>query len=318
MKKNIFTYVNKEDNIMFSKLEKKDLQKILDYIGEYYLEYRNILGVNNNDTFGVEIENDSISKNDMNKKISQYDELKEWQAKYDPSIENGCEVISNVLYDTDSDWKKLYLMCQKMKDGKIDDNCGAHVHVGAQIIDNEKTLLKFIRLWARYEKVFFRFTNGEFIRPRASIIKHATPVADTFKKYFKSNKTGYFILERESLDRCKAVNLSNVYKINKYDFHNTIEFRTPNGTLNPIIWQNNINTFIKLLEYCKKVDELPFSDCKLTRYELYNKIYLEDALELCDTIFDNNLDKVYFLKQYLKNFENSNEVKSVKLTRYLY
>ena len=39
----------------------------------------------------------------------------------------------------------------------------------------------------------------------------------------------------------------------------------------------------------------------------YNKIYLDSALELSDIIFDNNLDKLYFLRQYVKNNEVSNE-----------
>mgnify|MGYP007013875692 FL=1 len=42
---------------------------------------------------------------------------------------------------------------------------------------------------------------------------------------------------------------------------------------------------------------------------LYDEIYLEQALELCDMLFSNNFDKVYFLRQYLKSFKvckNSN------------
>ena len=33
-------------------------------------------------------------------------------------------------------------------------------------------------------------------------------------------------------------------------------------------------------------------------FELLRNIYLEQAIELSDMIFDNNLDKIYFLKQY--------------------
>lgn len=36
---------------------------------------------------------------------------------------------------------------------------------------------------------------------------------------------------------------------------------------------------------------------------MYNRINLPLALELVDMIFDNNLDKVYFLRQYLKNYQ---------------
>ena len=37
--------------------------------------------------------------------------------------------------------------------------------------------------------------------------------------------------------------------------------------------------------------------------DAYSDIYLEQAVELADLIFDNNLDKVYFLRQYIKSFE---------------
>lgn len=41
--------------------------------------------------------------------------------------------------------------------------------------------------------------------------------------------------------------------------------------------------------------------------KLYGEIFLPEALEFSDMIFDNNLDKVYFLKQYLKNCDDSIE-----------
>ena len=50
--------------------------------------------------------------------------------------------------------------------------------------------------------------------------------------------------------KAQSVNLkafANNYKT--YQKDNTIEFRFPNGTLNPIIWQNNINVFTKMMLY---------------------------------------------------------------------
>lgn len=41
---------------------------------------------------------------------------------------------------------------------------------------------------------------------------------------------------------------------------------------------------------------------KHVRLKWYDEIYLEQALELCDMIFTNNFNKVYFLRQYLKSF----------------
>ena len=42
---------------------------------------------------------------------------------------------------------------------------------------------------------------------------------------------------------------------------------------------------------------------KYYELEWYNQIYLVQALELADMLFENNLDKVYFLRQYLKSFQ---------------
>ena len=67
---------------------------------------------------------------------------------------------------------------------------------------------------------------------------------------------------------------------------------------------------MKLCYYCKSSS---FDDSTIDkRYTLikdkydsitwYDEIYLEQALELCDMIFNNNFDKCYFLKQYIKSF----------------
>ena len=107
-----------------------------------------------------------------------------------------------------------------------------------------------------------------------------------------------------------AVNLNHVVNPDRFITGNTIEFRCPNGTLDATIWQNNVNLFTKLLRYAtsKDFDEDTINrrweqiKDKFTDLRWYDEIYLSQALELCDLIFDNNLDKVYFLKQYLKSF----------------
>lgn len=43
----------------------------------------------------------------------------------------------------------------------------------------------------------------------------------------------------------------------------------------------------------------------------YSNIRINDCLELADLIFDNNLDKIYFLRQYYK----SGKVSAAPLTR---
>lgn len=85
--------------------------------------------------------------------------------------------------------------------------------------------------------------------------------------------------------------------------------------------------FIKLLTYCKGsyfdneiIDKRHEINLDIyNNLELYNEIYLNQALELCDLIFTNNTDKVYFLKQYLKSFKISEKhkryLKNSKITK---
>lgn len=37
----------------------------------------------------------------------------------------------------------------------------------------------------------------------------------------------------------------------------------------------------------------------------YSEVNIEEALEFVDLVFDNDLDKVYFLRQYIKNYEEN-------------
>lgn len=51
---------------------------------------------------------------------------------------------------------------------------------------------------------------------------------------------------------------------------------------------------------------------------LYNNINLKNALEFVDLVFDNNVDKMYFLRQYLKNFQDNYGIKTaVKAKRFV-
>ena len=84
---------------------------------------------------------------------------------------------------------------------------------------------------------------------------------------------------------------------------------SPSASPGVAITQNNINTFGKLLEfiYQDKYDQEDL-DYKLNKNILsyeetfnYSQIDFEKALEFADLIFDDNIDKINFLKQYIKD-----------------
>ena len=142
-------------------------------------------------------------------------------------------------------------------------------------------------------------------------------MSEKFKKVCKSLAEDYdleIILHFLKDNRLNAVNFQNVTLTNEVIPFSTIEFRNPNGCLNPIIWQNNVNFFTRLLMYCSRSDFDMDKVLKRKKEEIYfnnyHKAFFEQAVELADMIFDNNLDKINFLKQYFKNFKVSKNIRS--------
>ena len=131
-----------------------------------------------------------------------------------------------------------------------------------------------------YEDILNRFFCGEYVNIR----KNAKEYADLCKNYI--------------IDK------------------NTLEFRRPNGTLEEVIWQNNINVIIKLILAINSnnfdIDYI-INKLKTNKDRIINKydsaydheLNLEKALEFVDLFYDNNLDKINFLKQYIKGYELS-------------
>ena len=100
--------------------------------------------------------------------------------------------------------------------------------------------------------------------------------------------------------------LQKVERINKKKVSNTVEFRSANGTLNKVIWQNLINFYVKMMYSCGSSN----FDIELLNYRQTKGIepnYYDDmAFELCDLVFDNDFDKHCFLRQYYKDFDEPN------------
>ena len=60
-----------KENDDFSSLRGLDLQELITYIENYYLDYRDTLGLPNNLTFGVEIEYENYLKTLVDKYIEK-------------------------------------------------------------------------------------------------------------------------------------------------------------------------------------------------------------------------------------------------------
>jgi len=318
----IFNFIKLGANDSLSSMSGIDLQDLLYYIENCYLELRNRLGFDDEVTFGLELEFENAARKRIEQKLeeSRLDEI--WELRGDASLHNGVEINSPILKDVSDSWSQLKKVCQIVcKHASIDKHSGGHIHVGTQVLGNKTESWKnFIKLWSVYENIIYRFVYGDYLSARPSMARYAEPMAKAFWRDYQGmlecdSLTLNDVLRKVSHQRYQAVNFNNVSNFDRFQTKNTIEFRCPNGTLEPVIWQNNVNLFVHLLQYSKSTgydDDMVqkrrmINKDRYSSLEFYGEIYLQQALELCDMIFTNNFDKVYFLRQYLKSFEIGNK-----------
>ena len=326
----IFKSIDPTSNDILSDLKGFDLQDLIISLDDYLIEYRKRINLEQYITIGLEIEFEHESKKIIENQIEDiFLNNPDWKMKEEYSLQRGGEIISPILRDTEENWEDLKIICSLMDNfqARESDKCGSHIHVGSQTLGKQKqSWMNFIKLWAIYENIIFRFAYGEYLNGRPKITTYAYPISaellDCYKVLSQKRATLLEILCAINKDKYQAVNFRNVIgtDCDKMIDYNTIEFRCPNGTLDPAIWQNNANFFIRLLLYSKSNKynkdiiqrrERIIRD-KINDLHWYNEIYLEQALELCDMIFTNNLDKLNFLKQYLKSFQICEDIHELK------
>lgn len=317
-------------NDFLSLLNKSDLKELLNQIKDVILVYRDNLNLDDIVTFGLEIEYEGIYKSMVDFYINE--NYPKWSTDKDRSLESGGEIISDILYDNLRNWQDLKKICcfLKEKGANMDINAGGHIHVGAHILgNNPSNWLKFLKVYILYESILFKFAYGNKSLPRKNILFYAKPIAEELLSsiYSFQNSDQNYNLDKylPIQKRDQAVSFKYVrFRDNRKLFGNTIEFRFPNGTKEEIIWQNNINALTKLvLSFQKDNFDEEYIDYKLRTREIssknnfsfYNEINITNALELVDLIFDNNLDKIYFLKQYLKIPKDNKKFKVKRIIR---
>ena len=328
--KAIFKLLNPKDNIILSEFNNNDLKELLYYINEYYLELRSSIALSKSDTFGFELEVEKIITNIIRKKIEYYLN-KNWDLRDDRTLEDGCEVVSPMLCDKSELWLDVDNVCRILnKNAYVWYNSSGHIHMGTQVIGSKlQTWKNFLLVWSTYENIIYRFLYGEYLTARESITKYASPLSNLFyKKYQEIKNSDHIeIIDITSIVPTPNRNVISFEKVKNYDEilkDNTVEFRGANNSLNGVIWQNNTIFLMSFVKFCKKEIDIEKIERRRKINEdiydnlfFYDQIYLDQAIELCDMIFDKNIDKVYFLRQYLKSFQvgNRNLQKAKRFTK---
>jgi len=323
----IFKLLYPNENIMLSKLSSDDINNIITSLDKYYLELRNNIGNYPDDTAGFEFEfedyDESLIRREMSNKGYFKEDYKLYKDGEDSLVSDFLtigEICTPILNISNINWDRIKELCYIIKkNGYIGNNSGAHIHIGAQILDNNmNSLTNFTALIIAYENILARFFYGNFINERLSMHIYAPPVASEWYDIYLEFESEHFkrlnlkdLINKLSgyFEKNQFINLSNVSYLGEEYVNNTFEYRAPNGTLDPIIWQNNLNLIVKLMKYCNSdkfnleivEKRIKKNIMNLGNYKYYRSINIDAALELADLIFDNNIDKIYFLRQYLKD-----------------
>lgn len=290
--------------------------------------------LNDDVTFGIEIEFEDAPQRIIQQKINEMVEYtsSNWEFKEEGTVTNllpgdylggiidanemfsGGEVISPILDGRLNDWLEIKNVCAMIENtgGVAGCRCAGHIHYGVQVLKNNPIYYRnLLHLWAAFEDVILIFCCGEHKKIRDGHMIYAPLIADSVKYKYKefaqsSNFTIEEIIDEYALNSAinrKAINFSNLY----FDYHEalgTVEIRLPNGTLNPWIWQNNISFFDALIFKSTIMDK---NEMKLIHKLLDNNHNL-NALNkfklLLDMIFDDPVQKLYALRQFVDSGYN--------------
>ncbi len=301
----------------FVDLRGNDLLELLTTVENLLIEYRYRLGLSNKVTFGIEIEYEEVRKSLVDNFVRT--NISSWQSGSDSTVASGGEIRSPILTDQRKSWQELKRICEYLKENNavMNHTAGGHIHTGVQALGTSVDAWRlFIKLYMIYEHIMMRFFFGDKINGRASLAQYAPPVADSIYERLTRINEAHIpadIICQLPHTKYGAINFGHVqgYSMDKMTTGSTVELRCPNGTSEEVIWQNNINAYAKMQESCRKqlIDE-DYLDYKIRFFEekkdkfYQNEVILKTALEFVDLVFDNNLDKMYFLRQYIKNFQS--------------
>lgn len=338
-KNDLEKFINPNGNDMFSYLKGLDLQDLLLCIENFYLTYRASLGLPEFVTFGTEIEYEGVFQFLLDAYTGTC--FKDWNSRYDGSLGIiGGETVSPIMHDDKKSWDELKRVCHFLKGWNANtyEKAGGHVHVGAHILGKDlEAWITFLKLYTCYENVLFRFGFGDKATPRKGMEEYAYVMASTFMYLLHDVEDGktdknsllLFLNKLGNYDRYSGINFQNLIPeyIDESRLRNTVEYRFPNATVEEVVWQNNINAFAKMMLACRNHQiDTEFLEYRLKHgdiadfatLEYYRELNLKSALEFVDLAFDRNIDKVYFLRQYLKGFYNVVDTdKTVKAKRFI-
>lgn len=258
-------------------------------------------------TFGLELE--CLTEN-YKEVLNCENILKNWKITKDASVKKGVEIISPVLsYDQES-IKELKYVCEMLarNNFSVDSTCGGHVHLGFDYFENVNEYAIFLTLYSRIEILLYIIGNRSGTTTRDGFSEFAIFLNDDTLNivnninYAKFNSMDSYVdlIKGTQYHKFYGLNLTNIGNKEK----NTIEFRFPNGELdfNEII--HNVKLFAKLFEVSKEITYTRDKKLLSLYRDIISSYDIDMQIEnLLDLLFDNDLDKEFYMDRYEQNVE---------------
>ena len=234
-------------------------------------------------TIGVEIESEGLASRE---EIAGIIGNLSWKLKPDDTLDDGIEAVplSGLTPSTAGD--EIYGACKALclSGQTISERCGGHIHIGADYLTNLQDWKNLRTIWNNTEKILYIISNRKGEIPRKGVLVYARPISgnDESKQEIinleNESDLEKFIVETKIIQgtRYSGINYCNVGRKEK----NTIEFRLPNGTLDPTTWIENINLFGGLVRVSHELSEIMLKSEEQRTEEEKKMLYNYEVIQM--------------------------------------
>ena len=234
-------------------------------------------------TIGVEIESEGLASRE---EIAGIIGNLSWKLKPDDTLDDGIEAVplSGLTPSTAGD--EIYGACKALclSGQTISERCGGHIHIGADYLTDLQDWKNLRTIWNNTEKILYIISNRKGEIPRKGVLVYARPISgnDESKQEIinleNESDLEKFIVETKIIQgtRYSGINYCNVGRKEK----NTIEFRLPNGTLDPTTWIENINLFGGLVRVSHELSEIMLKSAEQRTEEEKKMLYNYEVIQM--------------------------------------
>lgn len=231
-----------------------------------------------------------------------------WKFVSDASVQGGCEFVTPVCHYDDIETIQSIIRLFRENGGKIDGQCGIHIHVGLGRT-RAKKVINLQNLFYKFEDILYhsckvkRRRRAYCAKTNEDYIQRLNEVKPTTKSAFEEI---WYRTQHAWIGRNAHYNNSRYHAMNLHSWfngHGTVEFRLFNSTLHAGRVKAYIQFVLALVAIAKKMSSVPFESRVETNNEeeVFNR-FLTDTLELSGDEFKTCR---YHLLYNLKSEENS-------------